>query len=104
MNKPSKTQKRLLIGKYPVEFGGGKKEVVEVDKISLNSFERSNAGEKPRNALKIVRETYSSSLLPSFKHVIKLQKLKLWFWYKNRQINKTEWEFKEKLVYIYSIY
>ena len=32
-------------------------EVVEADKMSVNSFERLNAGEKSGNALEIVRET-----------------------------------------------
>ena len=34
--------------KVPSDFGGGKEEVVEADKMSLNSFERLNAREKSR--------------------------------------------------------
>lgn len=52
---------------------------MEVDKISLNSLDRLNAGEEPRNALETVREIYSPLLIPSFKHIIKLQKWQLWF-------------------------
>ena len=45
-------------------------EVVEADKMSVNSFERLNAGEKSGNALEIVRETQAPPILLPFKHKI----------------------------------
>lgn len=60
--------------KVPSDFGGGKEEVVEADKMSMNSFERLNAREKSRNALEIVRETYAPPiLLPVKRKIIEIE-------------------------------
>lgn len=89
-NEPTlKDQEMTFDWKVPSDFGDGKEGVVGVDKISLNSSDRLNAGEEPRNALETVTETYSPPLIPSLKHILKLQRLKLWFWYKNRSIRQN---------------
>ena len=57
-NEPTlRDQKMTFDWKVPNDFGGGKKEVVEADKMSLNSFERLNAREKSKSAPEIMRET-----------------------------------------------
>lgn len=58
MNKTPEDQETTFNWKVASNLGGGEEKGVEVDKISLNSFEKLNTGEKPRNALKTVRETY----------------------------------------------
>lgn len=48
-----KDQEMTFDWKVPSDFGGGKEKAVEVDKISLNSLDRLNAGEEPRKCFRI---------------------------------------------------
>lgn len=47
-----KDQEMTFDWKVPSDFGGGKEKAVEVDKISLNSLDRLNAGEEPRKCFR----------------------------------------------------